>query len=151
LEVKMNTPKFIVVHCSDSEWGTQREIDSWHKARGWAGCGYQFIIINGQLTTKFLLPSLNGSIEVGRPCDEEGAHCIGYNARSIGICGIAKDKWTDSQIVSLTKLIQVLCRKFSIPVENVLGHCETESGKKEGKTCPNMDMVNIREMVKEGL
>lgn len=143
----MNTPKYIIVHCSDSTFGCQRLIDSWHKERGFSGCGYNFILLNGQLTTGFSLPSLNGSIEVGRPCDTEGAHCIGYNSQSIGICGIAKTEWTASQIVSLTKLIQVLCRKFSIPVENVLGHCETESGKKEGKTCPNLDMENIRESI----
>jgi hypothetical protein len=44
-------------------------------------------------------------------------------------------------------LIRALQKQFGISTENVLGHCETESGKAEGKTCPDLDMNLIRQAV----
>ncbi len=143
----MNIPKFIIVHCSDSSWGSAREIKKWHLQRGFQDIGYHFVIMNGIPATSMVLPILNGSIELGRPIEQEGAHCIGYNDKSIGICGIAKASWTESQIVSLVVLIRSLQEKYKIPTVNVLGHCETQSGRAEGKTCPNLDMNRIRNLI----
>jgi len=143
----------IIVHCSDSDWGSAREIRKWHLERGWRDIGYNIVILNGQILPSLYIPALNGSIELGRPFDgdllvadnEVGAHALGYNDRSIGICGIAKTGWSASQELSLIHLLRDLQRIFHIKTENVLGHNETESGKAQGKTCPNLDMERIRE------
>ncbi len=140
-------PTHLIVHCSDSEWGSVKVIREWHLQRGWKDVGYHFVILNGKLTTQTIIPAMNGSIEVGRSIDEVGAHCLGFNDHSLGICGIAKTKWTPSQEISLCVLLLELSRMFKIPVENILGHCETASGKAEGKTCPNLDMDRIRSLV----
>lgn len=132
----------IIVHCSDSEWGSAREITKWHLVRGFRTIGYHFVILNSNILSNFSLSCLDGSIELGRELDgdslveenEIGAHTLGYNDKSIGICGIAKKGWTHSQELSLIQLLKCLCKKFQIPPEKVLGHCETESGRKEGKT-----------------
>jgi len=150
-DLSLNRPQFIIVHCSDSTWGTAREIRKWHLERGFNDIGYNYVILNGKLSTDFELPVLNGSIEVGRWWEIDGAHTIGYNDRSIGICAIAKDTWTSAQKLSLIQLCKTLIKQFDINPDNILGHCETDSGKKESKTCPNLDMNEIRKIIKEEL
>ena len=80
----------IIIHCSDTQEGcdvTAKEIRSWHTApkekggRGWRDIGYHYVI------------RLDGTIELGRPLEKAGAHCIGrkgedHNSHSIGICYI---------------------------------------------------------------
>ncbi len=147
----------IIVHISDSAFGSAREINKWHIQRGFKEIGYHVVILNGQILPDLYLPCLVGSMELGRPFNgdtliagnEIGAHALGYNDKSIGICGIGKETWMPGQMASLTTLCRALMRQFSIPAANVLGHNETESGKKEGKTCPNLDMVWVRAQLEE--
>lgn len=146
----------IIIHCSDSSFGDANEIRRWHLEKGWRDIGYHFVILNGFILKDFHLKSLDGSIECGRPLNgdniitgnEVGAHTLGYNANSIGICLIGIRIFSNNQMQSLYNLLHDLCRTFKIPVINVLGHCETDSGKEQYKTCPNFDMVLIREKLK---
>ena len=122
----------IIVHCSATPEGrnyTVKQIDSWHRNRGFNGIGYHYVIY------------LDGSIHVGRPLAKAGAHCKGYNAHSIGVCyigGVAtdgktpKDTRTDAQKASLVKLITELRQQF--PNASVHGHCEFAN-----KACPCFD------------
>jgi hypothetical protein len=113
-------------------------------------CGYHFLILNGKVEPDKYFMTLEGSIECGRDLDSDGAHCLGYNETSIGVClvGDGPDSFVIDQFSSLKKLLQELCIKYSIPVENILGHGETESGKKEGKSCPNFSVADIRMWLK---
>ena len=52
----------IVLHHSASADVSAAEIHGWHRAKGWAGIGYHFVIRK------------NGSIERGRPQEMIGAH-----------------------------------------------------------------------------
>ena len=137
----------VVVHCSASKWGDERTITKWHTdpPRNWSDCGYHFVINNGLINPSFYLEALNGSIEVGRDINKTGAHTIGYNHNSIGICLIGNNKFTKEQIFSLVELIVDLMGKYNIPLENVIGHYETP--KANGKTCPNLDIEILREMI----
>ena len=47
-----------------------------HRARGFSQIGYNYVI------------DLDGTIEAGRPLTIAGAHCVGYNDHSVGICYI---------------------------------------------------------------
>lgn len=147
----------IIVHCSDSLWGCAREIDRWHKERGWSGIGYHAVIGNGlptfaNMQNAHRVPSLDGAIECGRYLDDDpfisvseaGAHALGYNDRSVGICLIGVDQFTSRQMLSLLRLCTDLTRVYSIPNDWVIGHSETESGAAQGKTCPNIDMRKFR-------
>ncbi|MBT9170627.1 MAG: hypothetical protein DDT18_00971 [Actinobacteria bacterium] len=142
----------IILHCSDSEWGSAREIRKWHLARGWRDIGYHFIILNGRVLSRLYLPALDGSVECGRmlnesltvEADEVGSHALGYNNRSIGICLIGKTQFTSQQLSSLISLLKDLVKRYKIKVENILGHYETKSGREQGKTCPNFDVRLIR-------
>ena len=68
----------IIVHCSavrPDQQSSAAQIDTWHRQRGWKfGIGYHYVVRR------------NGSIEAGRPEWMVGAHCVGHNAHSIGVC-----------------------------------------------------------------
>lgn len=69
----------IIVHCSATKAGqdfTAADIDRWHRERGFNGIGYHYVI------------RLDGRLEKGREIDLPGAHCKGWNERSIGLCYI---------------------------------------------------------------
>lgn len=130
-------PRYIIIHCSDSTFGNARLIDEWHRERGFDRCGYQFVICNGHEKSGEYIMSKDGAIETGRWLDEIGAHCRGYNKKSIGICFIGINEFTECQMDSGIALIHELMDMHEIPKERVLMHYETEFAN--GKTCPNID------------
>jgi len=144
---------YIIIHCSDSDFGCLRIIDSWHKNRGWNSCGYHFVIGNGKPSSDIYNEVFDGQIECGRPIFADGtadlgAHCLGYNHNSVGICLIGKETFTDKQLNSAYKLSVFLLKLYKLNVDSILGHCETVSGRNQGKTCPNLNMSTFRENVK---
>jgi len=124
----MRTITEIIIHCTATEAGklvTIAQIDQWHKARGWKGCGYHFLILQ------------NGHIQTGRHIAEVGAHCHGHNAHSIGIAyvggmlnGKPNDTRTFEQIESMVALIEDLSKEFPTIIA-VKGHNEYSH-----KACP---------------
>ncbi len=146
----------IIIHCSDSSWGSEKEIRHWHVDKnGWSDTGYHFIILNGRIRPNFYLEGMQGSIEVGRMLDgdsivdseEIGAHALGYNNKSIGICLIGAGVFSYPQINSLTGLVRELQLRFNIPIHKVLGHYEVDT---KGKTCPNIKMDVFRRSLDPG-
>lgn len=118
----------IILHCTDTPAGrevTKVELDSWHRQRGFQGCGYHYIV------------HLDGSIERGRPISQPGAHCIGHNAHSIGVVyvggrdekGDFADTRTPAQKSALKKLVWKLLVLYRCGVH---GHKEYNSQK----ACP---------------
>lgn len=109
----------IIIHCTATKEGVDigfKEIDQWHKKRGWSGCGYHYIV------------RLDGDVEVGRPEEKQGAHVKGYNRNSIGIVYVggldsemrAKDTRTEDQKRELRCLIENL--KYNYPSADISGH-----------------------------
>ncbi|WP_419779830.1 N-acetylmuramoyl-L-alanine amidase [Maridesulfovibrio sp.] len=136
----------VVVHCSDSTWGNAAVIDQWHKEKKWKGIGYHGVILNGLPTSHGEYdPALDGVLESGRALNEVGAHCKGYNSRSVGICMIGRDHFTESQNEALIRNLLNLLKHFGLDPEAVYGHYELDNHK----TCPNMDMDLIREKLWE--
>lgn len=128
-----NKPEKIILHCSDS--GNPRvnydEIKRWHISRGFRDCGYAYVIF------------FDGSIFIGRPEDEKGAHCHGHNDSSIGIClhGRDKDDFTDKQFESLAKLLINLCHRYNFTKDQIFPHSHFSSTK----TCPVFDVKKFKE------
>ena len=100
----MSNWKYISLHCSATPEGrdlTVEHIRKMHKERGFRDVGYHFVI------------QLDGTIQLGRPLDEVGAHVKGFNKDNIGICYIggvdknlkAKDTRTEAQKKSLETLL----------------------------------------------
>lgn len=144
----------ITIHCTDSPWGCVREVRRWHMEKGWRDIGYHFLIMNGRPVPSLYLKELDGMIEIGRDLDgdtfiednEVGAHALGYNRKSIGIVLVGTDMFTDSQMQALVRLIRALRRHFNLRFENTRGHYEIEQA--HGKTCPNFNVANLREILK---
>lgn len=122
----------IILHCSSTKEGlcfNINDIRRWHKAQGWKDVGYHYVIC------------LDGTIELGRPLEEIGAHCIGHNANSIGICyiggldenGKPKDTRTTQQKAALYMLLNKLKTQF--PEATIHGHNEFAN-----KACPCFDV-----------
>lgn len=128
-------PEYIIIHCSDSKYGNAALIDQWHREKGYKGIGYHFVIGNGN-------GSKAGEIEFGRPTNQVGAHAVGYNSNSIGICLVGPPFHHD-QILVAVALVRKLAREYRIPYENVLGHREVPSGS--AKECPIVSMELFRE------
>ena len=125
----------IIVHCSATPEGqnfTAEDIDRWHKQKGWQGIGYHYVIY------------LDGSVHKGRNEEIIGAHCLGHNAYSIGVCYIGGlDKWTkapkdtrtDAQKQALIDLLKSLKEKY--PNAIIYGHRDFSK-----KDCPCFDAKN---------
>ena len=115
----MREINLIVVHCSatraDRDF-TENDLEVCHRHRGFNGAGYHFYIRK------------NGDIKNTRPLEKRGAHALGYNAHSIGICyegGLdvryrPADTRTEWQKHSLRVLIRTLLMDY--PGCRVCGH-----------------------------
>lgn len=130
----------IVVHCSDSSWGTARDIDRWHKERGFSEIGYHFVIMNGYLHNDDQLEILDGSIERGRNLEKHGAHALNFNRTHIGICSISNGYYTEAQAKSLFNLVVELMERYNIDIDDVLGHNEVSH-----KKCPCFNVEVLRD------
>lgn len=123
----------IILHCAATPEGkdyTVAQIDQWHRARGFAGIGYHYVI------------DRYGKVHPGRSVERAGAHCTGQNANSIGICyigGVAadgktpKDTRTPAQRNAMKDLVMQLLRQY--PRATVHGHNEFAA-----KACPSFDV-----------
>lgn len=125
---------YIAIHCSASKASMDigaKEINQWHRQRGFVGIGYHFVIRR------------NGSVETGRPVDTVGAHVEGYNSRSVGIClvggldehGKSENNFTPAQFDALRELVRSLRSKY--PQAVVQGHRDFPHVAKD---CPCFDV-----------
>ena len=143
----------IVIHISDSPFGDVEAINQWHLDRGWSEIGYHKVILNGKRTSKSKYQEkLDGYIESGRKMMTIGAHAVGNNQLSIGYCLIGKtvdgvSSFTPRQLDALMRDLLIEMDVHNIPVEKVIGHYETKFPN--GKTCPDMDMINFREHLED--
>lgn len=106
-----SSTKYIVLHHAAASSCSAEQIDAWHKNKGWAGIGYHFFI------------NKKGETYEGRPLNVIGAHCIGYNNCSIGICfegNFETETPTNLQILSGNNLIYYLKKIY--PLTEIKGH-----------------------------
>ena len=127
----MRTINEIIIHCTATIAGREVTVDDirrWHRARGFSDIGYHYLI------------TLDGRICPGRPEAAYGAHCLGHNAHSIGVCyvggldaqGCPKDTRTPEQKIALHALMVAL--KTQYPNAKIYGHRRFAN-----KACPCFD------------
>ena len=130
----MRAIKLIVIHCSAVRPGQQssaKDIDNWHKDKGWNGIGYHYVVRR------------DGTVETGRHLSVVGAHVVGHNRHSIGICyeggldsaGVACDTRTPEQVRALRQLVERMHAYF--PGAVIVGHHDLDPRK----PCPCYDVV----------
>lgn len=138
----------IVLHCSDSFYGDIEVIDSWHKDNGWIMSGYHYIITNCfpkhiNWFSKTPVPSMDGKIHESRPEEFQGAHVLGHNNHSLGVCMIGRHgQFTSKQLYSAVEVCLDLIDAHPT-IRNIKGHTELDNSK----TCPDLDMTYFRSLV----
>lgn len=128
--------KEIFIHCTADPEGKENNVDQINRMHinknGWKCIGYHYLIY------------LDGSIHIGRPVSQSGAHADMHNSKSIGVCYVggmdkeykkAKDTRTDKQYNSLRALVEGLKKIW--PNAAVVGHNEFSS-----KACPSFNVQN---------
>ena len=110
----MNKPEIIIVHHSggtdanplaDTSNQTANIIKNWHLSLGWADVGYNWLI------------EKSGKIVKGRDEKSTGAHTVGYNEKSIGVCVIGNFDATlptQAQIESLKIVLRDILKRYPI-------------------------------------
>lgn len=122
----------IIVHCSATPEGkdfTVADITAWHKKRGYSTIGYHYVVYR------------DGTVHNGRDVNLVGAHCLGHNANSIGVCYIgglsangkrSEDTRTAAQRLGLMTLLLQLRKLY--PNARIRGHRDFAA-----KDCPSFD------------
>lgn len=107
------TDLIVIHHTASAPDITVEDIHAMHIGNGWSGIGYHLVIYP------------DGSVHQGRPIDMIGAHCEGYNARSIGVNltgNFEEAQPTQAQVDSLVVLLSDLMHDYNVPPEQVTGH-----------------------------
>lgn len=122
----------IIVHSTATPKGmnaTARDIDRWHRQRGFDCIGYHYVILR------------NGQIERGRSVEIAGAHCKEHNSNTIGVAYVgglnenkqSADTRTGAQKIALNILLGNLVKQYPT-IRKISGHrdyCNT--------ACPSFD------------
>ena len=127
----------VIIHATATLPGQDigvEEVNRWHKARGWKGCGYHYLV------------RLNGTLEAGRALWEVGAHCKGENGDSIGIAyvgGLDDDgNPADTLFGCQRQTIQNLLDSLAVVLHKdlqIFGHRDYNAGK----SCPCFDARTV--------
>jgi N-acetyl-anhydromuramyl-L-alanine amidase AmpD len=132
----MKPIKLLVVHCSATPASRDigvAEIRAWHKAKRppWKDVGYHYVIRR------------DGTVEKGRADTVMGAHVVGHNDGSLGICLVggvkpdntAETNFTAQQYESLHQLLTNLSGRY--PKARVCGHRDLSPDRNgDGKVAP---------------
>ena len=116
----------IVLHCSGVMPNVHQDIrvlGDYHRKKGWKCVGYHEYVRR------------DGTVQHGRPIWEAGAHVVGHNKYSIGICyegrldsnGKAADTRTPEQVRTLRQLVEHYHAYF--PNAVILGHNDLNPDK----------------------
>lgn len=132
----MRTYETIVLHCSATPPTMLIGVDTinrWHIERGWAMCGYHFVV------------KRDGTVERGRPVWRAGAHARGHNQNTIGVCmiggvdydGKPEKNFEMAQYKAVRNLVAQLRAVFGNM--NVIGHRDLPN---VAKACPSFCVQN---------
>ncbi len=132
----------IMIHHSLTEDGrtvSWQAIRRYHVTeQKWLDIGYHFGIelINDHY-----------EVLVGRDLDRDGAHCVGMNAKAIGICLVGNFDASPvpaAQWNRAAALVRSLMKELDIPIDNVVPHRDYAP-----KSCPGklFDMASFRRVI----
>ena len=133
--------RYLVIHCAATPAKMDigvKEIDVWHRQRGFFSIGYHLVIRR------------NGAIEKGRPLDTPGAHAVGFNEISLAVClvgGInvpgadskAENNFTPAQFGALAGVLRSWKQMY--PNAEIVGHRDLPSRHAKLKACPSFDVA----------
>lgn len=124
----------IVIHCLQTpvqRADSAEDVHQWHLDKNWSGIGYHYVI------------QADGTLQVGRGIDYDGAHVYQHNKNTIGVAMaggmtvdkvIAENTFTKDTLYVLDDLIRkLMCMYPDVPI---YGHREIDAHR----SCPCMDI-----------
>ena len=93
----------IILHHAEASHASVEDVNQWHLERGWVGIGYNYYIRK------------DGTIWRGRPEWAVGAHAVGHNDKSIGICcegAYMTEHMPAAQLAALKDLIRDIMTRY---------------------------------------
>lgn len=126
----LNKPTKIIVHHTggtdayplmDTSHHTFETVRGWHLSKGWDDIGYHWYI------------EKDGSVHEGRVETMHGAHTVGQNTKSVGVCvagNFDATLPTPAQVDALTELLKEIMERWNIPYSEIYPH-----RKFANKTC----------------
>jgi len=137
--MKKNIPKWAILHhqAGNSNFASVNK-DHRNNPKIWLG---HYSALGFAIGYHYWIGKL-GEIHQGRLDTEEGAHCIGMNLRSIGIClqgNFSKEGEypTEAQKTALKGLLMELMRKHSISASHIVPHRHFNRTECYGKNLKN--------------
>lgn len=115
----------VILHHAEASSATVWDINDWHLNNGWTGIGYHYYIRK------------DGSVYRGRPEWALGAHAVGHNDRSIGICcegAYMTETMPAAQLTSLKALLRDIVGRYGKLA--LLRHKDVNSTDCPGKNFP---------------
>ena len=124
----LNIPQYLIVHhcggtdanpLEDSSNQTFETVDTYHKSL------WNFVSSLGHYIGYQYFIDKTGKLTQGRADTDEGAHTIGYNLKSIGIClagNFDATLPTQAQINTLTSLLAQKSLQYSILAGKIVPH-----------------------------
>lgn len=128
---KRTSTKRAILHHAEAKTCSPQDIHAWHKERGWAGAGYHFLIRK------------DGKVYRLRPEWAIGAHAIGNNSDSVGICfegAFNHEMMGQAQIQAGRDLVAYLKNKYGF--EKVQRHKDVGQTDCPGSNFPFAEIVS---------
>lgn len=126
----MQVKRLIIHHSASPRETTVEQLREWHKARGFEDVGYHIVIDH------------LGTVHATRQLTVQGAHCLGANGDSWGVCVTGDNtredrRWNEVQIAALERLVDAAAEL--VPGLVVCGHRDAVGGKTKTE-CPGLDV-----------
>lgn len=126
----MQVKRLIIHHSASPRETTVEQLREWHKARGFEDVGYHRVIDH------------LGTVHATRQLTMQGAHCLGCNGDSWGVCVTGDNtredrRWNEAQIAALERLVDAAAEL--VPGLVVCGHRDAVGGKTKTE-CPGLDV-----------
>lgn len=129
LVTRSKPTQYIILHHAAAN-ASPENIHEYHKSLGWTGIGYNLYVRK------------TGQIYEGRPLDKVGAHCVGYNDKSVGICfegNFEQEYMTQTQIDAGRKALAYVRALY--PNAKVVQHKDLAQTACAGKNFPFEEIV----------
>ena len=136
----MKIQKLVVHHsASDSATTKKADIEKWHKQRGFSQIGYHKVIEG------------NGNIVDGRSETVQGAHALGANHASLGVCVTGNFETSAPSAKQINALVTVLtgwCKAHKLNATSIHGHFNVPVGSTK-TSCPGKNLKSQLVTIKQ--
>ena len=137
--------EYLVVHHSASDKHVCcDDIRKWHIERGWDDIGYHWLV------------NQEGEVTQGRVEALPGAHALGLNFKSLGVCCIGhyeQESPSENMIKALVDTLTRLCYKYNLGTERIIGHSDVFKLNPQATQtkCPGQGLVELLPTIRQAV